>query len=266
MKWLRNKYFITIFWLLCCFLGASGQDIPKPMNPPRLVNDFAGIFSEDQKAALEQKLRAYNDSTSTQIYVVTVNDLGGYPASDFAFKLGEEWGIGQKGKNNGAVILIKPKTVQSRGDAFIATGYGLEAKINDAYAGRIVRDDMIPHFRENDYFSGVNAAIDKMISRLSGEFDADQPEEDGGLSFGIIILIIVIAVFFILIFFNGGGDQHIDSGHHRGRGPIIFMPPFGGSGNRDGWGGGFGGGGFGGGGFGGGGGGSFGGGGAGGSW
>ncbi|HQG07572.1 MAG TPA: TPM domain-containing protein [Dysgonamonadaceae bacterium] len=267
MKWFRNKYFITMFWLLSHFSGVLGQNVPQPMNPPRLLNDFAGIFSDSQKATLEQKLRAYNDSTSTQIYVVTVNDLGGYPASDFAFKLGEEWGIGQKSKNNGAVILIKPKTAESRGDAFIATGYGLEAKINDAFAGRIVRDDMIPHFRENDYFSGVNAAIDKMISRLSGEFDADQPEEDGGLSFGILILIIVVAVFFILIFLNGGSDQHIDNdGHHRGRGPIIFMPPFGGSGNRDGWGGGFGGGGFGGGGFGGGGGGSFGGGGAGGSW
>jgi uncharacterized protein len=261
MKWFRNKYFVAMFGLLCHFSGALSQDVPQPMNPPRLVNDFAGIFSDTENAALEQKLRAYNDSTSTQIYIVTVNDFGGYPASDFAFKLGEKWGIGQKGKNNGAVILIKPKTTESRGDAFIATGYGLEAKINDAYAGRIVRDEMIPHFRENDYFSGVNAAIDKMISRLSGEFDADQPEENGGLSFGIIILIIVIAVFFILIFFNGGGDQHIDSGHHRGRGPIIFMPPFGGSGNRDGWGGGFGSGGFGGGG-----GGSFGGGGAGGSW
>ena len=262
MKWFRNKYFVAMFGLLCHFSGALSQDVPQPMNPPRLVNDFARIFSDTENAALEQKLRAYNDSTSTQIYIVTVNDFGGYPASDFAFKLGEKWGIGQKGKNNGAVILIKPKTTESRGDAFIATGYGLEAKINDAYAGRIVRDEMIPHFRENDYFSGVNAAIDKMISRLSGEFDADQPEENGGLSFGIIILIIVIVVFFILIFFNDGGDQSVDNdGHHRSRGPIIFMPPFGGSGNRDGWGGGFGSGGFGGGG-----GGSFGGGGAGGSW
>jgi len=109
MKWFRNKYFITMFWLLCHFSGVLGQNIPQPMNPPRLLNDFAGIFSDSQNAALEQKLRAYNDSTSTQIYVVTVNDLGGYPASDFAFKLGEEWGIGQKAKTMALSFSLSPR-------------------------------------------------------------------------------------------------------------------------------------------------------------
>lgn len=246
-------------------LGISAQDIPEPMYPYRLVNDFAGVFSVEQNRALEQKLLAYNDSTSTQIYVVAVNDLGGYPASDYAFALGEKWKIGKAGKNNGLLILIKPKTGDSRGQAFIATGYGLEASVNDAYAGRIVRDTMIPYFRENDYFGGVNAAVDVVIARLSGEFDADAEESGDGIPVWIIVLAIVIAFVFFSIIFRGG-DQHIGGGgHHRGGGPVFFPPVT--RSRSSGWGGSsWGGGGSFGGGFGGGGGGSFGGGGAGGSW
>lgn len=261
LSWKSKTLLIVLF--LFSIAGVGAQDIPAPMKPYRLVNDFAGLFSAAETTSLEQKLLAYNDSTSTQIYVVTVSDLGGYPASDYAFRLGEAWGIGQKSKNNGAVILIKPKVGNSRGQAFIATGYGLEARINDAFAGRIVRNEMIPYFVEEDYFGGVNAAVDTMISRLSGEFAADEQEEKGTPVVAIIILIIVLVLLFIL--FNGGGDQHIDSdGHRRSSIPPLFFPPMTGGGRRGGGFGGFGGGGFGG--FGGGGGGSFGGGGAGGSW
>lgn len=249
--------FIVLFFLLS--LGISAQDVPDPIYPYRLVNDFANIFSAAEKQALEQRLLAYNDSTSTQIYVVAVNDLGGYPVSDYAFVLGEKWGIGQKGKDNGLLILIKPKTADSRGQAFIATGYGLEGSINDAFAGRIVRNNMIPYFQENDYFGGVNAAVDAIIARLSGEFDADAGEPEGVPIWAIVLLFVVVFILFSL--FSRGGDQHIDGdGHHRAGGGPLFFPPFSG-GRSSGWGGGFGGGGFGGGG-----GGSFGGGGAGGSW
>ncbi len=255
---------LLVFLLTLFSRNVSSQDIPGPMIPYRLVNDFAGLFSSAEEQALEQKLRAYNDSTSTQIYVVTVNELGGYAVSDFAFRLGEKWEIGQKSKDNGAVILIKPKIGNSRGQAFIATGYGLEARVNDAYAGRIVRDRMIPHFIENDYFSGANAAIDALISRLSGEFAAEEEEREGIPILALIIILAVVVLFFVLIS-RGGGDQHIDGdGHHRGTIPPLFFPP---SGRRSGgFGGGFGSGGGFGGGFGGGGGGRFGGGGAGGSW
>ncbi|HKM45338.1 MAG TPA: TPM domain-containing protein [Dysgonamonadaceae bacterium] len=264
---------MKLFWkisqqlIFSLFLLQSvvAQDIPAPMSPPRLVNDFANIFSETEKQALESKLLTYNDTTSTQIYVVTVNDLNGYAVSDYSFRLGEKWEIGQKSKDNGAVILIKPKVGNSRGEAFIAVGYGLEARINDAYAGRIVRDRMIPYFKNDDYFSGVNAAIDTMIKRLSGEFDPDMKEADEGPSpFTIIIFVFFFITFITLITKKGdGGDQNIGGdGSNQGRRGPVFFPPILGGGRS----GGFGGGGFGGGGFGGGGGGRFGGGGAGGSW
>ena len=260
--WKTNTLLII---LLTVSQGLFSQDIPAPMSPPRLVNDFATIFSETEKQALETKLRIYNDTTSTQIYIVTVSDLGGYAVSDYAFRLGEKWQVGQKGKDNGAVVLIKPKIGNSRGRAYISVGYGLEARVNDAYAGRIIRDRMIPHFENEDYFSGVNAAIDSMIKRLEGEFDPEM-EKEQGMPLTSIILFAVFFIFFILsISKKGDDDQDIGSdGQNRSRRGPVFFPPIIGGGRRGGFGGGFGGGGFGG--FSGGGGGRFGGGGAGGSW
>lgn len=264
---------MKLFWkislqlILFLFLsqGIVAQDIPSPMSPPRLVNDFANIFSETERQALEGTLRTYNDTTSTQIYVITVKELGGYAVSDYAFRLGEKWKIGQKSKDNGAVILIKPKVGNSRGQAFIAVGYGLEARINDAYAGRIVRDRMIPYFKEDNYFGGANAAVETMIKRLSGEFDPEMESQEEGMPLSAIILFILFFIFFIVsISRKGGDDENIggDGSSKSRRGPVFF-PPIIGGGRRGGFGSG---GGFGGGGFGGGGGGRFGGGGAGGSW
>ena len=243
------KINLPLFLFFILSQGIVAQDIPDPMSPPRLVNDFANVFSKTERDALEAKLLIYNDTTSTQIYVVTVEDLNGYAASDYAVRLGEKWKIGQKSKDNGAVILIKPKIGNSRGQAFIATGYGLEARINDAYAGRIVRDIMIPYFRQEDYFSAVNSAIDSMAKRLSGEFDPDMQNEDEGIPLTSIIIFILFFIFFIIsISKKGGDDQNIggDGSSRSGRGPVFF-PPIIGGGRR----GGFGGGGFGGGGAGG---------------
>ena len=96
--------------LLIALFGATAmvraQDIPAAPNPPRLVNDYTQTLTADQANAIEKKLVAFDDSTSTQIAVVIINDLGGYDISDFALKLGRKWGIGGKENNNGVVLLI----------------------------------------------------------------------------------------------------------------------------------------------------------------
>ena len=264
MKKLNLNLLFLILALSGWCASSYAQEIPQPIDPPRLVNDFAGIFSDAQKQDLETILRAYNDSTSTQIYVVTMKDFQGYPAYDFAFKLGEQWKIGQKGKNNGAVVLIKPKVGNSRGDLYIATGYGLEEKLTDARCGRIMDQYMIPYFRQNDYYSGAKAGVEVMIKYLSGQFKADKKKDEPGSgprTFFVILLIIVAIIIFSNIGKNGRNNGNGSSGGGGG----MFIPPFFGGGrgrsDDDSFGG------FGGdGGFGGGGGGSFGGGGAGRSW
>lgn len=246
-----NKYFL----LLLVFFGGfvNAQNLPDPMYPPRLVNDFAGIFNNANRDNLEQMLLAYNDTTSTQIYVVTVKDLDGYDVSDYAFRLGEKWGVGQKGKNNGAIILIKPKVGNSRGQVFIATGYGLEEKLNDARVGRIIDNYMLPYFKQNDYYTGTKNAIEAMIGYLSGQFQPD--EEADELTTGDIIISIILVLLFI--YFISKANKNNKGNRSRGGGffPPIIGGGFGGFGGRSV-----------GGGFGGGGGGSFGGGGAGRGW
>lgn len=255
MSYLHKYVFFVLFLCTCCFIHA--QDIPEPMSPPRLVNDFAGVLTTQERDNLERMLLSYNDSTSTQIYVVTVNDLQGYAISDFSFRLGEKWGIGQKDKNNGAVILIKPKRGNSRGDVYIAVGYGLEPYLNDARIGRILDNYMIPYLRENDYYSGTAAAATAMMQYLSGEFQADPKSDEISLSDVIIgIILIILFIYFMNKIDRNNRGNNGRNNRDRSNRPIFFPPVSGG---------GFGGG-FGGGGFGGGGGGSFGGGGAGRSW
>lgn len=248
---MKNRSGILFLFLLLS-LALTAQDIPDPMKPYRLVNDFADLFSLNQREVLETKLRNYNDSTSTQIYVVTVNDLGGYAVSDYTFALGDRWEIGQSGKDNGVVILVKPKHGSSRGQVYIATGYGIESYITDAAAGRIARNEMLPYFKQENYYQGVDAAVDAIIGYLAGKYDADS--DDLGIPVWVIVLIFL--AIFILFSSGSGGDHNVTRrGHHRsGGGPIVIRPVRGSGsigGGRS---------------FGGGGGGSFGGGGAGASW
>lgn len=246
------KLYLRFFILFQLFaISLFGQDIPNPITPPRLVNDFANIFSDEEKNSLETMLRNYNDTTSTQIYVVTVTDLQGYAASDYATRLGIKWNIGQKGKDNGVVILIKPKTGNSRGDVYISVGYGIEPYLNDARIGRIIDNKMIPYFSEDDYYSGTKEAALTIMAYLAGNFEADEEEFPlVPFIFFIILTIIIVIIISKNINKNNRGNGSSGGG---------FFPPI--------IGGGFGGGSSGSGGsFGGGGGGSFGGGGAGRSW
>ena len=125
-----------LFWAALAPAGISAQDLPEPMSPRRLVNDFAGLLSDSQRQALERKLVDFDRETSTQIAVVTVDDLGDYAPSDFAQRLHDKWGVGREGKNNGILVLVKPSVPGSRGEAYISVGYGLDAQYGtESYVG-----------------------------------------------------------------------------------------------------------------------------------
>lgn len=251
------KYTYKILFLLLLvpvLLLAQDDDLPNPITSPspRLVNDFSNTFTSEQREDLERILLAYNDSTSTQIYVVTVDDLKGYDISDYAARLGQKWGIGQKDKNNGVLILIKPRIGNERGRVFIATGYGVEHILTDGRVGRIIDQYMIPYLQNGDYYNATKGAIGAIIKYLSGEFQADEDNGDKGSLVGqVFIILFILFILYISYRNNKGGPS--SGGRNRG-----------GGGYYGGWGSGRSGGGWSsGGGFGGGGGGSFGGGGAG---
>jgi uncharacterized protein len=265
-----NKKFLLLPAFLMWALTMTGQDIPDKPNPPKLVNDFAGVLTSRESSQLEQELLSFNDSTSTQIVLVTVKSLNGYDKNDFAQRLGQKWGIGQKGRNNGIVILVKPKYQNERGEAAIQTGYGLEGVLPDATCKRIVDNEMIPDFTRGDYYGGLHAAVTVIKSITKGEYTANQYNKKTSQQkpYGILvpIIILMLVVFWIR---NGRGGTH-SVGKNLPFWTSLFLLGSMGRGGRGSWGnfqsggGGFGGGG--GGGFGGFGGGSFGGGGAGGSW
>jgi len=240
---------------------STNTAIPDKPNPPRLVNDFVGILSSTEKAQLEQKLRTYNDSTSTQITIVIVKTTEPYPIGDFAFQVGRKWGVGQAGKNNGLILAWATQTRK----IFIAPGYGLEGAIPDAIAKRIITNTIVPAFKQEQYYQGLDEATTEIIRRASGEYKADPNtnSDGGGGGFLFIILIGILIVFFIIRRNRGGGSNNSRGG---GWGGPIFFPTtysgWGGSSGGSSWGGG----GSSGGGFGGFGGGSFGGGGAGGDY
>ena len=263
--WNRACLRLSILALLCLTVLTVVAQVPTRPNPPRLVNDFAGILGECQW--LEDSLEKIAVETSNQICVVTMNDFGNYDKAWMAYSIGEQWGVGKKGHNNGVVILIKPKTADSKGEAFIAPGYGLEGAITDATSTRIVNQEMIPYFKDNDYLGGVWAGAQVVRDLAIGEYNEEDYANQGSEiedAIAIMIFLLIMVLFVYLAFKNnqnnGGNRNNGDTGTWGG--PIIFT-----SGSDWGRGGGsWGGGGSFGGGWGGFGGGSFGGGGGGGSW
>jgi uncharacterized protein len=247
---------LCIALLLVSFSGiAHAAAMSFPALTGRVVDD-ANILSDDTKNQLTQLLAQEEKQTTNQIVVVTLKSLGGYPIEDYGYQLGRHWGIGQKKKDNGALIIVVPSDHKVR----IEVGYGLEGQLTDAQTEVVIQRYMRPAFRRGDYDAGVLAGTQAVLQLLGGvtltpppqyaDNGQDQQDSHGGFPWGFIVLILVWLVFGRFLW------------------PLLFLGGFGGGG-RGGWGGGgFGGGGFGGSGGGGfsGGGGGFGGGGASGSW
>ncbi|WP_420456706.1 TPM domain-containing protein [Rubrivirga sp.] len=249
----------------------SRYDIPARPSPPRLVNDFTQTLSDGERQALERKLVAFADSTGSQVAVVLVRSTDGVASVDYATEILREWGVGRAGTDDGVVLLV---ATEDR-ELFITTGYGAEGALTDATAGTIVRNVIVPRFREGAFYAGIDQGTDAIVAALSGQFDAPTARVGAGGGDDAIgsVLCCLFVLFVVLVVIASRQQSPPSSGssggrRRRRRGPGIIVIPGGGWGGGGGGFGGFGGGGggFGGGGFGGFGGGFGGGGGAGGSW
>ena len=261
------KKLFLLFSLLVAVFTAFSQQLPPKSNT--LVTDFTNTLAPGDKQSLESKLVAYDDSTSTQIAVVIMKSVGEYDINDYGQKLGRAWGIGQAGKNNGILLLVALDDHK----VSIQTGYGAEGAVTDQSTNEIIHTDILPRFKQNDYYGGLNAATDDLMKLMKGEYksakkpaESDDSNNYGG--YGILIFIVIIVLISIFRGRGGGGQIY---GGRGGASPFwwflggtLLGRGLGGGGGFGGGGGGFGGGG--GGGFGGFGGGDFGGGGSSGSW
>ncbi|MDZ7848900.1 MAG: TPM domain-containing protein [Owenweeksia sp.] len=244
------KKLLYLLPILFISLILHGQRFPERPTPPQLVNDFAEILSPEEEARLENKLVSYSDTTSTEIAVVIKKTLNDEDPNLYAAELGEAWGVGRKGKDNGLVFLV---AVDDRKMA-IQNGYGLEPILTDAATKIIIEEYIIPAFKKGNYYQGIEAGTNQIINLLQGQFKGSgNRQSEGKRSFPFIALIIMAILIFTFV-----GRRRSRSGY-RGGGAYWIGGMGGGMGGSSG---GFGGGG----GFGGFGGGSFGGGGASGSW
>ena len=244
--------------------GALAADPSYPTLTGRIV-DGANLIAPEARARIEGKLKAHEDKTSDQVVVATVPSLQGLTIEDFANGLFRHWKLGDKAKNNGALLLVAPNERKVR----IEVGYGLEGALTDALSKVIITTAVAPKFKAGDFAGGIEAGIDAMLSILAGDAEewqrrAEVRSDDSSFAEDLAVVVVMIIVFFLIASFmrelgraNGGARQH------RTRdGRWIVLPPSSGGSS---WGGGGGGWSSGGGGFSGGGG-SSGGGGASGDW
>lgn len=265
----KRILFIVLLTLGCVQLGFSQYKIPeKPSKTSEQTSlyDYYNLLTENQKQSLEQKLIKYSDTTSTQIVVAIIPSTQGENINYLGAQWGQKWGIGQEKEDNGILILL------ARDDRRIAinTGYGVEHLLTDAMSRRIIENDIIPYFKQDDYYGGLNSGTDAIFKVLTGEYQGTRQQDSGGFPFGFIILLFIIFIIIMISISKnnrgGGGNRHRTDGTSI-LDAIILSNMGRGSFGGGGFGGSSGGGSFGGGGFGGGfGGGGFGGGGASGGW
>lgn len=234
-----------------------------PARPSTIVTDFTNTLSSQERQALEQKLVTFNDSTSSQVAVVIMSSIGNYDISDYAVQLYNKWGIGQKEKNNGVLLLV----AKDDRKIFITTGYGMEGVLPDALCKRIVDNDILPNFKAGDYYGGIDAATTSIMSIVKGEYTADSYMKQRKQKVPWFGVLMAIFIFIIVIISKIGSTRNYASRNGLGFWAAWALLNAASRRSSGSWGGFSGGsGGFGGGGFGGFGGGSSGGGGAGGSW
>ncbi|WP_432823049.1 TPM domain-containing protein [Trichloromonas sp.] len=234
MTWLRNIFLAVAVLFLP--LTAAALDVPKATG---YVVDQAGLLNPSTRLKIEQFLEGFEKSDSTQLAVLTIPSLEGEALEEYAIKVAEQWGIGQQGKDNGALLLVAKAERKVR----IEVGYGLEGRLTDLLAGRIIDYEITPRFKQGDFDGGILAGVASMAEAVRGEYQGTgrTGQKKKRNPWGMLALLLFLGPGLLLL------ERGPRSSHHRRSSFWIGGPPFGGGRGGGGFGG-FGGGGFGGGG------------------
>ncbi len=214
--------------LLALALPASAQTFPKLTG--RVV-DQAELLSPEQETALDSELQAIDQKTGHQVVVATVKSLDGYDIADYGIGLGREWGIGRKGLDDGVILLVAPNDRR----VHIGVGYGLNAVMTDIHAGRIIRNDITPRFKEGDFAGGIDAGVKAISEQIqltpeeaaarAAQIEAEERDraDDGDIG-GLIFIGFIVFFFFILPMLSAFGRRGRKHRRNRpwGGGPIII--------------------------------------------
>lgn len=171
---------------------------PKKPDPPRLVNDFTATLSAPEKQWLEDKLVEFDKTSSNQVSIVMVQTIADHAPAVYATELGRRWGIGQKDRNNGVLILL----VMQSHDVFIAPGYGLEGALPDLLCKQVIENEMLPSFKQGYFYEGLDKATTVIMQASRGEFSASGPyEKKWSMPRWLIILLLIVGIngFFLIV-------------------------------------------------------------------
>jgi uncharacterized protein len=228
-----RRFILTCLLLLLVPLSVAALDIPKSTG---YVNDLAGVLSEQTELKVERFLRGFERSDSTQIVVLTITSLEGESLEEYSLRVAESWKLGQKGKDNGALLLIAKQERKMR----IEVGYGLEGRLTDLLAGRIIDQEMTPRFKAGDFDGGVIAGVVAMTEAVRGEYKGtgSTAKKKKRNPWGSLFMILFLGPGMMLLSRGGGRGGR---GRHRSSG--FWIGGMGGGGFGGGGGGGFGGGG-----------------------
>ena len=169
---LRVAFFLLVALLpLVPFSSLMAIDVPALSGR---VNDYGAMISPSVKAELETRLQQFETAESTQIVILTIPSLQGEPVENFSIRVAEAWKIGHKGSDNGVLLIVSRDDHKVR----IEVGYGLEGSLTDLLAGRIVRDEIAPAFKANQFDAGFTQGVSSIIAAVHGEYKA-KPQQNG---------------------------------------------------------------------------------------
>lgn len=201
----------TLLVIAILFAGISFAQIPPRPVPNTLYNNLSAQYpdfiSQSQAAELESELQKISTETSNQICIVIVDDLGGMDEVTYATEIINQWGIGQKKLDNGVVILVKPTGKEGDRKLFIAVGYGLEGVIPDLATKQIREQQIVPYFKQGQFYEGLRSGVSAIASAAKGEYNiqSHKPSVREDLPGGVVIFIIIIIIIMLIGRKGGGG-------------------------------------------------------------
>lgn len=186
----------AVYILLFSVCVSANTEIPSPTDR-FFVNDYADVLDSETENYIYEIGKAYNNSGGTQVCVLTMDSIGSESLEEFSLETARKWGIGDKDKDNGVLILL----VMDSRDIRIEVGYGLEGILNDGKCGRFIREAS-PLLSDGDFSGGIKMLYESVV----GELEDPQPYEEDGFT-GDSMLIVGLAVFLIImsLFFGGRG-------------------------------------------------------------
>jgi uncharacterized protein len=223
---LSASYINLFVGLLWCAQTQAELNFPKLTGR---VMDQAGLMSVQVSQRLENQLQAHEAATKNQIVIVTLNSLQGVTIEEYGYQLGRAWGIGQKGENNGVLLIVVPKDRKVR----IEVGYGLEGKLTDAISSNIIQSKILPNFREKKFETGIIEGALGIVDALGGQYQFSEVSDKDKKEVPWWVVFFLPLIF--LRRFGLGGFYGHHGGGHRGGGFKGGGGGFGGGGASGGW-------------------------------